>query len=169
MELRGYDLVASKIGLVLFLSGVAAGRVALGILSGRLRIAGLLIVLHAAAAACSAVLLFVRMPMAATGTLLFIMGMTVSSLLPLLITMTGALYRDMAGTSLGIVKLGIPIGGIVVPFILSIVSRLVSFQLALAIFPLLAAAGCAVLAASGRMIRARLTAAAAERPDQGPP
>ena len=169
MELRGYDLVASKIGLVLFLSGVAAGRVALGILSGRLRIAGLLIVLHAAAAACSAVLLFVRMPMAATGTLLFIMGMTVSSLLPLLITMTGALYRDMAGTSLGIVKLGIPIGGIVVPFILSIVSRLVSFQLALAIFPLLAAAGCAVLAASGRMIRARLTAAAAERPDQGNP
>jgi hypothetical protein len=163
MELRGYDLVASKIGLVLFLSGDAAGRVMLGFLSGRLRIAGLLIVLSAATAACSAVLLFVRLPIAATGVVLVVMGMTVSSLLPLLITMTGMLFKDVAGTALGIMKLGIPIGGIVVPFILSIVSRLVSFQIALAIFPALAAAGCVALAASGRMLRARL-ALAASRP-----
>jgi hypothetical protein len=62
----------------------------------------------------------------------------------------------MSGTALGIVKLGIPIGGIVVPFIVSIVSRWGSFQASLAIFPLLGAAGCVLLGANARRIQARL-------------
>jgi len=159
IQLRGYDLVASKIGLVLLLSGVAAGRVVLGIASGRVRMVGLLLALNAGAAACAAVLFFVRLPIVATGVVLFLMGVAVSCMLPLLITMTGMLFREMAGTALGVVKLGIPIGGIVVPFILSIVSRLWSFQAALAIFPLLAVAGFASLAASAGVIRSRLAAA----------
>jgi hypothetical protein len=133
--------------------------VVLGIVSGRVRIVGLLLALNAGAAACAAVLFFVRLPLVATGVVLFLMGVAVSCMLPLLITMTGMLYREMAGTALGVVKLGIPIGGIVVPFILSIVSRLWSFQAALAIFPLLAAAGFAALAASAGVIRSRLAAA----------
>jgi len=159
IQLRGYDLVASKIGLVLLLSGVAAGRVVLGIASGRVRMVGLLLALNAGAAACAAVLFFVRLPIVATGVVLFLMGVAVSCMLPLLITMTGMLFREMAGTALGVVKLGIPIGGIVVPFILSIVSRLWSFQAALAIFPLLAVAGFASLVASAGVIRSRLAAA----------
>lgn len=159
VELRDYDLVSSKIGLVLFLSGDAAGRVMLGLLSGRLRMAGSLVVLSGATAACSALLLFVRLPVAATAVVLVVMGMAVSSLLPLLLTLTGTLFRGAAGTALGIVKLGIPIGGIVVPALISVASRLWSFQISLAIIPAIAAIACVALAVGGKTIRARVAAA----------
>jgi MFS family permease len=155
-ELRGYGQLAAKVGLALFLGGVAAGRVVLGILSRSGRLLGIVVVLFAAAAALSAVLFFVPLPLPWTSLLLFLLGTTVSSLLPLVITMTGLLYPAMSGTSLGIVKLGIPIGGIVVPFIVSVISRYASFQLSLALFPLLAAAGCVLLASSRRMVGSRL-------------
>jgi predicted MFS family arabinose efflux permease len=156
MELRGYDQVASKIGLVLFLAGVAAGRVVLGFVSGRASLQALVTGLYAAAAVCSAVLLFVRLPFSATAVMLVLMGMAVSSLFPLLITMAGRLFKDMSGTALGIVKMGVPIGGIVVPLVLSMVTRAWSFQLSLSIFPVLGAAGLILLLLSSRMIRQRL-------------
>jgi predicted MFS family arabinose efflux permease len=156
LELRGYDQVASKIGLVLFLAGVAAGRVVLGFVSGRASLQGMVTALFAAAAVCSSVLLFVRLPFAATAFMLVLMGMSVSSLFPLLITMAGRLYRDMSGTALGIVKLGVPIGGIVIPFALSMATRAWSFQLSLGIFPVLGVTGLVILLLSGRMIRGRL-------------
>jgi MFS family permease len=156
LDLRGYDQVASKIGLVLFLGGVASGRVILGIISGRGRTLGLVIGLFAASTVCATVAFFAKLPPVATGVVLFLYGMSVSSLLPLMITMTGILYREMSGTALSLVKLGIPIGGIVVPFVLSVVARWGSFQASLAIFPVLAAAGCALLAANARRIQARL-------------
>jgi MFS family permease len=157
IQLRGYDLVASKIGLVLLLSGVAAGRIVLGLLSGRVRITALLLALNAAACAVSCALFFARLPPAATSVLLVLMGMAVSALLPLLITLAGMLYREMPGTALGVVKLGIPVGGIVVPFVISILSRFWSFQAAVGVFPLLAAVGFAALAVSAGPIRRRMT------------
>jgi MFS family permease len=156
LGLRGYDQVSSKIGLVLFLGGIAAGRVVLGLLSGRLRIPGLVTVLFAAAAVTSGIVFFIPMTPVGTGVMLVLYGMTVSSLLPLLITMTGTLFKDMSGTALGIVKLGIPIGGIVVPFILSVISRWGSFRVSLGIFPLLAIAGFILLTAWRATIQARL-------------
>ena len=83
-------------------------------------------------------------------------GLGVSSLLPFLITITGSLYREMSGTALGIVKLAVPIGGIVIPLIVSILTREASFQVALGIFPALAAAGFVVLSTTSRRIEQRL-------------
>lgn len=94
-----------------------------------------------------------------TAAALVLSGAGVSSLLPFLITLTGTIYRDMSGTAMGIVKLAVPIGGIVVPLIVSLVSRGASFQLALGVFPLLAALGFVVLAAGGKRIRTRIEAA----------
>ncbi len=156
IQLRGYDLVASKIGLVLLLAGIAAGRIVLGLLSSRVRITALLLALNAAACAVACGLFFVRLPPAATAALLVLMGMAVSAMLPLLITQAGMLYREMSGTALGVVKLGIPIGGIVVPFVISIVSRFWSFQAAVGVFPLFAAVGFAVVAGSAGPIRRRM-------------
>ena len=156
--IRGYDIVSSNIGLVLFLGGIAAGRVLLGLLTGRVRLLLMIRWLFAAAAVFSSVLFFVALPPAGTVVALILTGLGVSSLLPLLITLTGTMYRDMSGTALGIVKLAVPIGGIVVPFIVSLVSRWSSFQLALGIFPCLAAAGFLVLAAAGQRIQARVRA-----------
>ena len=134
----------------------------LGFISGRVRHASLLLGLNAGAAVFGGLLFFARLPVAATGVLLFLTGASVSCMLPLLITMTGRIFPGMSGTALGVMKLGIPIGGIVVPFLLSVVSRAWTFQAALALFPLLAAAGFASLAAGWALIRGRLEAAAAQ-------
>jgi MFS family permease len=157
-SLRGYELVPSNVGLVLFLGGVAAGRVLLGLLTTRVRLLLMIRWLFAAAAVCSSILFFVVLPPGLTVAALVLTGAGVSSLLPLLITLTGAMYRDMSGTALGIVKLAVPVGGIVIPFVVSLVSRWASFQLALGIFPLLAAMGFLVLILGGKRIQARVTA-----------
>ena len=159
MSLRGYDLVASKLGLILLLSGVAAGRVILGLLSARGRILGLIIALYAAAAVFSAILFFAGLSVLLTGVVLFILGMTVSALFPLLIALTGLIYKDLAGTALGILKLGVPLGGVLIPFLLSVIARYSSFELSLALFPALALAGCLLLAAGWKLISSRLSEA----------
>ncbi len=163
-DLRGYDPVAARLGLALFLGGIAAGRAVLGIVSRSGRIPDLVIGLFGGAALLSSLLFFLPLPGIWTGILLFLVGITISSLLPLLVTMTGLLYPHMSGTALGIVKLGIPIGGIVVPLILSLVSRWSSFQLSLGLFPLAAAAGCALVASSRGLIGTRLEERKAEVP-----
>jgi MFS family permease len=159
MSLRGYDLVASKLGLILLLGGVAAGRVILGLISARGRILGLIAILYAAAAVFSAILFFAGLPVLLTGIVLFILGMTVSSLFPLLITLTGIIYRELSGTALGIVKLGVPLGGVLIPFVLSVIARYSSFRLSLVIFPALSLAGCLILAAGRKLIGSRLQGA----------
>jgi len=166
-DLRGYGLVQSNVGLVIFLGGIAAGRVLLGLLTSRVRLLLMIRWLFAAATVFSAVLFFVPLPPGGTIAALLLTGAGVSSLLPLLITLTGTLYRDMSGTALGIVKLAVPLGGIVVPFVVSVVSRWGSFQLALGIFPLLAAAGFLVLAAGGRGIQSRISARSPSTPKGG--
>ena len=157
-ELRGYGLVASNVGLVIFLAGIAAGRLLLGLLTSRVSLLRMVQWLFAAATVFSAILFFIPLPEGWTVAVLVLSGMGVSSLLPLLITLTGTLYPEVSGTALGIVKLAVPLGGIVVPFIISMVSRWGSFQLSLGIFPLLAAAGFVVITAGGRRIRARVSA-----------
>ena len=156
MSLRGYGQVGSKLGLILLLSGVAAGRVILGLVSARGRILGLIVALYAAAAVFSAILFFTGLSRLLTGIVLFILGMTVSSLFPLLITLTGIIYRELSGTALGIVKLGIPLGGILIPFVISVIARYSSFRLSLLVFPALSLAGCLLLAASRKLIASRL-------------
>jgi MFS family permease len=117
---------------------------------------GAVVVLFASAAAFSAVLFFIPMSPAPTAVFLFLTGVSVSSLLPLLITLTGSLYRRMSGTALSIVKLGIPVGGILVPAVLSAVSRWISFRLSLGIFPVIALAGCILVSMARKRIQARI-------------
>jgi len=165
-DLRGYSLVQSNLGLVIFLGGIAAGRMLLGLLTNRVPLLLMIRWLFAAATIFSFVLFFVPLPPAGTIVALALTGAGISSLLPLLITLTGMMYRDMSGMALGIVKLAVPLGGIMVPFIVSILSRWGSFQLALGIFPLLAAAGFLVLAAGGRRIQARISAMTSPAPNR---
>ena len=96
-SLRGYDVVPSNIGLVLFLGGIAVGRVSLGFLTARVRLLTMVRLLFAAAALFSSILFFVVLPPAAAAAVLILTGAGVSALLPLLITLTGTLYREMSG------------------------------------------------------------------------
>ena len=71
-----------------------------------------------------------------TSGAVFLAGLSMSAILPLMLTLAGLLFKEMAGTVLGTIKVAIPIGGILVPFLLSLVSKYGSFQYSLFLFPL---------------------------------
>ena len=162
MELRGFDQVASKVGLIVFVSGVAAGRLLLGLASRRGRLLKIMLVIYASAVLFFSLLFFVALGDVPVHILLFLSGLAVSSLLPLTISLGGMLFSGMAGTALGVIKLAIPIGGIVIPLLVSLLSRVFSFRMSLILFPALACAGLAVLLAT----RGRI--ASGERSEQPP-
>ena len=180
LQLRGYDLSSSKLGLILFLSGVALGRALLGLIARRERIRPMLVTLLAASVLFSALVFFVPLPASALSPALFLLGLTISALFPLTITLTGMLFPDISGTAIGVVKLGVPLGGILIPLALAAISRAASFQLSLALFPLLSIAGLVIVAVSGPVISAGLAlprlsaapeaarAAGTEAPGAGP-
>jgi nitrate/nitrite transporter NarK len=62
-------------------------------------------------------------------------GVSLSGLLPLMITLAGLLYKEVAGTVLGIVKVAAGLGGILLPLFMSLVARSFSFQVSLLLFP----------------------------------
>ena len=84
---------------------------------------------------CFAVLYFVDLG-AFTYVAAFVAGMTLSALLPLMLTFAGSLYKEMSGTVLGTIKIAIPVGGIVTPFVISLIAGGISLQAALVVFPL---------------------------------
>ena len=71
-----------------------------------------------------------------TALAIFMAGMSLSALLPLMFTQAGLLYEDMAGTVLGTIKVAIPLGGILFPFIMATLVQYMNFGLSLIIFPL---------------------------------
>ena len=155
MELRGFDQVTSKLGLIALIGGTAAGRLLLGVLVRRERLVTVLIVLFGAAAVFTSLLFFVPLPGGVIYPLLVLCGLSFSSLLPFTIALAGLLHREIAGTAMGVVKLAIPVGGIVVPIIISLLSRFLSFGAALALLPVLGAVSCLVLATVGRVVHER--------------
>ena len=66
----------------------------------------------------------------------FLAGTTLSALLPLILTFAGALFKEMAGTVLGTIKVAIPLGGIITPFLMALIAGNISTQASLIIFPL---------------------------------
>ena len=85
--------------------------------------------------------------------LLFLSGVTISIIFPLVITLTGLKYPRFSGTALGILKLGIPVGGIVIPFLISVLAGAVSFQVSLILFPLFAVIGFLLVYANRTLLK----------------
>lgn len=138
MEFQGFDQVTSKIGLVVFLLGVASGRLILGFLARTSQILNFILVLFALTAIILGLLFFLSPGSTTTYVLLFLAGATISVIFPLVITLTGLKYQNMAGTALGIIKLGIPAGGIITPLLIAVITQMISFQAALLVFPMVA-------------------------------
>ena len=145
LQLRQYDQVSSKVGLILFLGGIAVGRALFGLVARRERIHAMLFALAAACGVFSTVVFFIHLPPLATSIGLAALGLAVSALFPLVITMTGLLFPRMTGTAIGVVKLGVPVGGILVPLMIGGAAKLFSFQGSLLVFPVLAAAGLGII------------------------
>jgi len=135
VELRGFTQITSKIGLIVFLVGIAAGRLFVGFFSQKAQIAPYLLTLLGLSLLFSSGLYFLHL-----GGLIylaiFLTGLALSAILPLFITLAGLLYQEMAGTALGIIKTAIPLGGILLPFFMSVMTQYASFQVSLLLFPL---------------------------------
>ena len=141
MEFYGFDQVTSKLGLVAFLAGIAAGRLGLGVLARKSQLLKYSTALFALTAAVLSFLLFASPGTVMAYILLIVSGTTISVIFPLIIALTGLKYPEMSGMVMGIIKLGIPVGGIVVPLMLSLLVQATSFKTALVLFPLIGIVG----------------------------
>lgn len=135
MDLRGFTQTTSKIGLVTFLMGIAAGRLIVGFFSRKEQITQVILVLFGSAFITFSVLYFLKLGQW-TYLGIFLAGLSISALLPLMITLAGQIYPQMAGTVIGSIKVAIPIGGILVPLLMSLVANQTTLQVALLVFPL---------------------------------
>ncbi len=159
MELRNYTQVTSKIGLIVFLAGLAIGRVISGFFTKKNRIVPLAVVFFALSSVGLAVLYFARFSQVLTYPIIALTGLSIAPLLPMMISLAGLIYRDTAGTAMGVVKVALPLGGIVVPFLLSVVTDTISFEVSLIVFPAVATIGLIVFASSARAISGSLARA----------
>jgi predicted MFS family arabinose efflux permease len=144
MEFRSFTQVTSKVALVVFLSGIASGRLLIGFFSKTRQIPFFTALLFCSAAVFLSVFFFTELGMY-TYVLIYFTGMTFSALLPLVISLAGLMYKEYSGTVLGIIKIAIPIGGMLIPLLFSLVSRYVSFRAALITLPLFAVLGFLIL------------------------
>lgn len=136
MESGNFTQITSKIILLLFLGGIATGRLMVGILAEEKRMYRDMLLLGGSGAVLFS-LLYSLEPSNVSYPIVFLSGFTLSAMLPLIITMAGMLYNEMTGTVIGVVKVAIPIGGILIPFILSALTRYFPLNTAVKLFPVL--------------------------------
>ncbi len=138
VELRGVDAEAAQLLLALYLIGLALGRVVVGVVGGRGRPGRMVVMAAGLALLCSTLLFIVPLSVGLLPVPLFVLGLAAGPLLPLTITAAGLRYRHVAGTAMGMVKFAIPVGGIVIPGLVGLLSDATSFALALGVFPIAA-------------------------------
>ena len=136
MDIRGFTQITSKIGLIIFISGIASGRLLIGYISKKFKLLPILMVFLISGSFIFLVLFFMDIGSFAY-FIIYLSGFSISVLLPILITITGLIYPDMSGTALGLIKMGIPVGGIVIPLIISILTKYWNFRQSLIIFPII--------------------------------
>jgi MFS family permease len=134
-ETRGFGTTAAKLGLVAFLAGIAAGRLVIGFIVKLKHVLRYIALLLALAIPCFTVLCFAELGHWVY-LVAFLAGITLSALFPLILTFAGIIYKEMAGTVLGTLKVGIPLGGIIIPFVMALIAGKASTQASLVIFPL---------------------------------
>ena len=154
-ELRGIGEAPAQVMLALFLGGLAAGRIIVGALDRGRRPARTAAIFAMIALVLSIAFYLVRLPSWTLPVLATAMGLAIAPLLPLTIAQAGVRHREIAGTAMGIVKLSIPVGGIVIPGLVGLLSDTVSFSFALYLFPFSAAAFVAATVAGDRMARTK--------------
>ncbi len=152
VDLRGFPAGSAQLALILFLVGMAIGRVLVGYFSKDSQIVQTILGLFGISVIFFAALYFLNIAQLSYVTIL-LAGLSMSALVPLLLTLAGILYPTMAGTVLGTVKVALAIGGIILPFLMSMITRQISFQAALVIFPLAFLLGFIILFLNIRDVR----------------
>ena len=144
MELRGFTQVTSKVGLVVFLLGMALGRLLVGLLMRKGSPAKGTIVLFSLSIPTFFVLYFVPLGGFIYGAI-GLAGLAQSALFPLMLALAGALHPKTTGSAMAILKLSAGLGGIIVPSLMSLVTRAASLQAAMAVYPIACVLGLALM------------------------
>ena len=144
MELRGFDQVTSKIVLVLFISGTAAGRLIVGIFTKNEQIFKTILLLFGLSTIVTSCVYFINAGQFIY-VLVFLSGVTVSALVPLIIAITGLTYKHISGTAMGVIKLAMPIGGVLIPFVHSMLTKYFSLKISFVLFPVIMAVSFIIL------------------------
>ncbi len=124
-EARDLSLATASVGLSLFSLGLAAGRLASGWLTLRMRTADVLTVLFA-------IVVSVLICIVLSGSvqvLLFLCalaGLGCSGLFPLLLTLAGLSQPNLPGAAIGLVSTAAGIGSSVIPELMSLAAELIS-------------------------------------------
>jgi predicted MFS family arabinose efflux permease len=152
MDQHNFTQVTSKIGLLLFLTGIACGRLIIGFLTRSDRLIRNLITMFGFAVLIYSSLYFINLG-AGIYLLIFLAGFSLSALLPLILTVAGLNYPESSGTVMGAIKVAIPIGGILLPLIMSIIAKNSSFQMSLIVYPVSLMIGFVLLSIIIREVR----------------
>jgi predicted MFS family arabinose efflux permease len=151
-DLRGFSEFAAKLGLIVFLVGMAAGRLLVGFFSKDDQVAHFTLALFGLAFVVFAAIFWFDFGALTYGGV-FLTGLALSAILPLIISWAGLLYPDIAGTVLGVIKVAIPVGGIILPFFMSIIAKQVSLSASLLLFPLAALLGLGLVYVTIRQLK----------------
>lgn len=144
MELRGFTQVTSKVALVVFMLGMALGRLLVGLLMRRGSLTRATIALFVLSIPTFFALYFIPLGGLAY-PVIGLAGLTLSALYPLLLALAGTLHPDTAGSAMAVLKLSGGVGGFTMPALMSLVTGAASLQAAMAVYPLACAAGLALM------------------------
>jgi fucose permease len=143
-DLRAFVPLAAQLGLIALYAGMIAGRIIIGALVKPERLRAMMLALFALS-----VVSFGLLFLADLGPLTWVMavlaGASMSAQLPLILSYAGLAHREMTGTVLGAVKTGIPIGGVIIPLLVTTFTATAGFSVALWVLPLGLLAGLILL------------------------
>lgn len=143
---RGFSPEDAGVALMLYIVGVAIGRLTLGSLVRVGTLTKTAIWLFGASVVVS-MGLFTIDSRTVIWPMVFAMGFSLSALLPIIVTIAGLSYPTAPGTAMGVVKSAIPLGGVVVPFLFSLITRYAPETNPGLIFPVIAVIGLLLTAA----------------------
>jgi fucose permease len=134
-ELRAFAPLAAQLGLIVMYAGMITGRIIVGALVRPERLRRMMLVLFALSVVSFGLLFLVDLgPL--TWVMAVLAGASLSAQLPLILSYAGLAHREMTGTVLGAVKTGIPIGGVIVPLLVTTFTATSGFAAALWVLPL---------------------------------
>ncbi len=143
---RGFSEQHSSIALVLYIVGVAVGRLTLGALVRVGTLTRTAMALYGASIVVT-IGLFTIPVTAVIWPMVFALGFSLSALLPIIVTIAGLSYPRAPGAAIGVVKAAIPLGGVLIPFLFSLIARHAPGTNPGVIFPVIAIMGFVLTAA----------------------
>jgi DHA1 family bicyclomycin/chloramphenicol resistance-like MFS transporter len=152
VDVRGATPAEGKVALVVFLVGIAAGRLTTGLAVAERRVPIVLLVLFALASVAFTALFSVDLG-EWTLVAVFIAGFATSALFPLLVARAATLSPTASGAVVGGMKLAIPLGGALVAAIVSAIAARATLSSALLVIPACGLAGLGVAAVALRPAR----------------